>query len=117
MRKVIDQKVQNTCELLGLSEDEALILLSNYQWRDDLLQAAWLDNPDVASQKAGIMPIDIMDEEFGKERQCPMCFESYPQSEFESLKCKHAICKGCWEAYIDDKVTNLILDIILKASE
>jgi len=117
MRKVIDQKLQNTCEMLGISEDEALILLSNYQWRDDLLQAAWFEDLDKASQKAGIMPIEILDEEFGSERTCPMCFDTLPQSEFDSLKCKHTICKGCWDAYIDDKVSDSVASFIFLASQ
>ena len=56
MRNVIDHKLKDVSELLGITNDEALILMSAYNWREDLVESAWLDNPDATQIKAGIMP-------------------------------------------------------------
>mmetsp|Transcript_24762 Transcript_24762/g.21961 ORF Transcript_24762/g.21961 Transcript_24762/m.21961 type:complete len:95 (+) Transcript_24762:295-579(+) len=91
--------------MMGLNQDEALILSNHCGWRDDILQEKWLDNPDKIKKEAGLEPISVEPPQEAEELCCPLCFDDLPKSEFSSLKCNHFICNGCWKEYIMDKVT------------
>jgi len=104
IKALIDSKCDEINELLGLSRDEALILYQYFQWRKDRVESEWFGNEDEIRKKAGLDPVNKADEDLSPERPCPMCFDTKPKEEFESLACNHYICKDCIAEYIDYQV-------------
>ena len=104
---LIKDKCKEVSELLGLSEDEALIILNYFKWRKDLVENEWFGNEKKIFGKAGLDPIVTAILNDSNEILCAMCFDTKPASEFDNLKCNHQICKDCWTDYINFCVYSL----------
>lgn len=112
----LNQTVEEYSELLGISQDEALILLQFYMWKVHKLQDDWLDNELKVRVEAGIsLPCDNFDYEKsrgvklgaikliqGYEGACPICYELKESK--DALQCSHGFCNKCWGLYIDNLV-------------
>lgn len=99
--------VSEYAELLGISNDEALILLSHYRWKVHKLQDSWLDNELKVRIEAGIslppsgyevsqsrgIKMGSVKLLRGTEGSCQICFESAVDR--DALQCGHSYCKKC----------------------
>lgn len=93
-------------ELLGLSDDESILLYHHFKWRKDLVEGEYFGNEDQVRKNAGIEPQEVAPAMIGTEITCPLCFDTKPKEQFEALKCNHALCKDCWKEYIEYNVNN-----------
>jgi len=104
IKRVLDKKIEELEELLGLTYDEALIVFHHFGWnRDKLENSDWFTNQEKISRKAGLLPIDDnLPAEAAHE--CPVCLFECPPEDLDGLKCGHKICKMCWSSFINEKV-------------
>ena len=102
---LIRDKCEGIKELLGVSEDEALVLLNHFKWRKDLLETEWFGNESTIGRKAGLEPTEKVVLNKSASILCPMCFDTKPLSEFDNLKCNHQVCTECWKDYVNFNVT------------
>ena len=49
-----NERVKSAMELFSVSDDQAVILLREYKWNQDRLEADWFDNDKKVRQKCGI---------------------------------------------------------------
>jgi len=105
IKVIIKGKIQQISELLGVSDDEALIILNNFRWRKDLVESEWFGNEASIAKKAGLEPVRVEPANNSPTILCAMCFDTKPREEFECLKCNHYVCQECWKEYIQYNVT------------
>ncbi|CAG9313202.1 unnamed protein product [Blepharisma stoltei] len=109
----VNELVSEYSELLGISKDEALILLSHFRWKLHKLQDAWLDNELKVRIEAGIsLPpagykvaqsrgkkLGSIKLVRGTEGCCQICYEN--NVDRDALQCGHSYCKSCWRQYLE----------------
>lgn len=81
-----------------------LALLVAFEWNEDQLLAAFLEDPDRCYDKAEIdrrSGDGILTE--NQEGECPICLEDYAGNAI-SLACGHRACLGCYLAYVKMKL-------------
>ena len=114
----INTIVRNYSEVLGVSYDEALIMLFHYRWKAHKLQDDWLENEYKTRVDSGIsipspgfdftnsrgIKLGSISLIKGTSGCCQICLE--PNINRDSLQCGHAFCTICWEAYL----TNLVYE-------
>lgn len=98
-------KCLDISELLGVSEDEALILNDHFSWRKDLIESQWFDNEESVRKRAGLTPQTVLDDTLDSQISCALCMESCPRDKCSSLDCKHYLCEDCWAEYIQFNVS------------
>ena len=111
----IQEAVDEYTEMLGISSDESLILLTFYKWKAYRLQEEWLDNEFKVRVAAGISlathsnydstrgkKIGSLKLVSGTQDCCQICLEV--EIERDALMCGHAFCLKCWGFYIEDLI-------------
>jgi len=120
----INSLVEDHNELLGVSMDEAYILLSHYCWKPQKLMDAWIDNELKVRVEAGIsIPVEGFDYEQsrgmklgsiplvkGTQGSCQICFGDIIDK--DTLQCGHTFCVECWQDYLSNKVTGAEIKIV-----
>jgi len=99
--RVIEKHVEEVSEMLGLTLDEAQVLLNHERWitahaltekwlleKDQLLVSAGLELPDGKEHRSA-HPADQL-------FSCPVCVDEKPATEGFALKCNHMVCHECW---------------------
>ena len=109
----IQELVDEYSEMLGISSDESLILLTTNKWKCYKLQEDWLENEYKVRVEAGIAQPSQADFQStrgkkigslrlvsGTQGCCQICFEGIIDR--DALMCAHVFCRHCWRAYIED---------------
>jgi hypothetical protein len=79
MKKLIDSRVDELVDLLGTTQDIALILFHHFHWSKDKLEnSEWFSHPEKLRKEAGIDP-KIENTEI-ENKECPLCFSSFEDS-------------------------------------
>lgn len=102
-------------EYSQLSRDEAEIVLVNNQWNLELLSSKWFDNTQQIRINCGI---ERSKESISKTKnlpkhECLVCSEEDTGNNLIGLKCKHLFCLSCFQEYIENRLNNDPLTIVL----
>lgn len=110
IKQLIPKKCEEITEILGIPEDEAIILCAHYKWRKDLVESEYFEDQEKIRKRAGIDPEEVVPLPTTDEITCQLCFDAKPKSEFDGLKCNHILCKDCWAEYIEYNVKFFCLE-------
>ena len=96
----LEQHVRVLCEdlgeVLGLSADEAAILLRNSKdrWNRARIEEAWMEDSEKAREIAGLGPEADPDADTDETRlvECETCCDELPAKQTLALTCKHRFC-------------------------
>mmetsp|Transcript_431 Transcript_431/g.503 ORF Transcript_431/g.503 Transcript_431/m.503 type:complete len:508 (-) Transcript_431:424-1947(-) len=114
----IEKQIKDYSELLGLSYDETLLVMTQYKWKAHKLQDDWIDNELKVRVDSGISPstegfdyalsrgikVGSVKLVSGTERCCQICLAD--STERDALQCQHTFCKECWREYFKEAVTS-----------
>ncbi len=106
VEKLMARKIKDAAELLGVTDDEAALVLMYFDWNTSRLQEQYFLDVDKYRMRAGI---DVGDKPPQKAvgGDCSICFDAVNQSETASLNCSHGpFCKACYADYLHEKVLN-----------
>eukprot|EP00331_Platyophrya_macrostoma_P012323 CAMPEP_0176424146 /NCGR_PEP_ID=MMETSP0127-20121128/10678_1 /TAXON_ID=938130 /ORGANISM="Platyophrya macrostoma, Strain WH" /LENGTH=444 /DNA_ID=CAMNT_0017805177 /DNA_START=91 /DNA_END=1425 /DNA_ORIENTATION=- len=103
---MLREKVADLCDLLGTTQDEALILFHHYRWnRDHLENSGYFDNSRKIRTQAGLPTTETTTTVAPpKEIKCKVCWNTKTSSEIDAPACGHYLCKQCWRDYLESKV-------------
>ena len=99
-----NERVRAAMELFNVSDDEAVILLREYKWNQDRLEADWFDNDKKVRIKCGtdvdpqILKRDPKVDNSKATRNkglCNICFSPF-EGKKDCLHCGHEFCTECW---------------------
>ena len=113
-------------DMFGLSTDETIAMLIQYQWASYKLQDDWLDNQLRVRVATGLSlpqsPAVIQSSrgvKIGKVRlysepqnSCGICYSRI--TEKDALQCGHTFCGRCWKDYLEAMVAMSSSCLILK---
>ncbi len=103
MENVIDE----VAERYTLKKDEAIILLTNFNWNKDKIEMKWWDDMEGIRIQCGLdydkkLKLVPTDNKF-----CSVCYsENTKENQFIALTCEHYFCKECWKDYFNCMVQN-----------
>ena len=102
----LKEKVQDLCDLLGTTEDDALVLFHHYRWnRDHLENSGYFDNQHKIRTQAGLPTSETTTKSLPpKEIKCQICWNNVQTAGIDAPACGHYLCKNCWKDYIESKV-------------
>lgn len=95
--------VAEVVELLGVDDNDAMLLLRYYGWSKDDLSEAYFADVETTRQKAGLyLSADVAAKpkstSGGGESLCGICFTGAP---VRVLPCGHELyCEDCWKQYV-----------------
>ena len=101
-------------ETLGVSEDEAFILMAHWNWSKQRLLDRWFENEIQTRMEAGLTPNDsavdfkqtkgvklgavkLIRDILSNKEVCPICWTNPCE---DTLQCQHVVCGQCWRSYI-----------------
>ncbi|MCQ2821346.1 MAG: E3 ubiquitin protein ligase [archaeon] len=103
-------QIKEFVEFSSLSEDEAEIILINYNWNMEKLTSEWYENMESIKEKCGITLSSEAHEklrEFENTDSCLVCYEEFSEETPKvSLKCGHSLCESCYYDYIVNIIKN-----------
>ncbi|KAH9911679.1 uncharacterized protein BXZ73DRAFT_93341 [Epithele typhae] len=121
LQDLVDSDIAHVASIVGLESPIASILLRHFNWNTDRLIERFLESADRVLADAG-EPTDPPQPSDGadggarpakrmrlspcpppSEFACPVCCDDAPAAAF-ALRCKHAFCAACWQAYATAKV-------------
>lgn len=100
-----EKEAERIAEFLGVMVEEALVLLSAYQYKQEQLLERWVENTQKVLETAGVV--------IGKEPSwmvipkdyiCQVCCASESNMETLALPCGHRYCVNCFREYIRLKI-------------
>ena len=112
----LQKEIGNFSELFGVTPEEALVLLTSYQWNSHRLQEEWLTNelsvrikcglslpqaPQTVASSRGVK-LGAVKLVYGSQGDCDICYTH--MSEKDALQCGHSFCCGCWREYLFQRV-------------
>ncbi|KAK9459968.1 uncharacterized protein V1516DRAFT_472680 [Lipomyces oligophaga] len=102
--------VAQTCNILGLTHDQALSLLLYFRWNNDRLLEQYTEDPSRILEKVGV----LLDESGTDIRNykliavdgftCDICCEDNEGLFTFALECGHRFCQDCYKQYITQKI-------------
>ena len=107
VEKLMDRKTKDASELLGLSQDEAALVLMYFNWNLGRLQERYFLDVDKYRRLAGV---DLQGggsvvRRADEEGDCVICFDTVKPSETATLNCGDGpFCKACYQDYLKEKV-------------
>jgi len=97
--------IEETIEVLGLSEDDAITALKHHDWNIEKLQEKWFDNEEKVREYTGLTPIKyLISRDMDKQDLCYICYQKLKKESSNALKCGHFFCDGCWTDYFTEKL-------------
>ena len=119
VEKLMARKTRDASELLGLTQDEAALVLMYFNWNASRLQEQYFLDVDKYRRLSGV----DLDGGGSKVQQaeeagdCVICFDSVKPSETATLNCGHGpFCHGCYQDYLTEKVRDHGATAILSTS-
>ncbi|KZT03467.1 uncharacterized protein LAESUDRAFT_744539 [Laetiporus sulphureus 93-53] len=121
LQELVDDDIRSVAGITGLESPIASILLQHFGWgREDLIEK-YLDSPGRDSvlrsagepQNVSIAPLPPSPAVRQKKRArlntptefvCGVCCSEVAPEEIFRLRCTHAFCEPCWQAYVTGKV-------------
>jgi ariadne-1 len=121
----IERLMSDYSELLGLSSDETLLVMTHYKWKSHKLQDDWMDNELKVRVQCGISPategfdyalsrgvkVGSVKLVSGTEGCCQICLVDCVER--DALQCQHTFCKACWRGYFDESVKASVSHAVL----
>jgi ariadne-1 len=116
---LMNNLIDEAAGLLGVSEDEAQILLQNNKWNKEKLLESFFADSEACAKAAGIDLFDsnVLDKlrRYPEEREsakegifrCKIrfcCEEECPVREAFALGCGHRFCRACYQEYLRNQV-------------
>ena len=107
--------IRKVSEQIGLSEQEARLLLSFYEWRSERLLEAWVDSSERVREVVGLSklpdPPPFKPAEWaGKSLiMCLSSLDEYPPQEFDACPCGHFFSKDSWKSCLEAAMTDPIM--------
>ena len=107
---IMQQKIQDVSEVLGLNISIVYPLLHKYKWNKELLLEAFMEDPEAVTKKVGVYS---RYQDTGKRKAlkisegsltCPICFDIFKSEEMIAMPCSHSFCKDCWRGYLTSKI-------------
>ena len=125
VEKLMAADVEDTTGILGVDASTAALLLRYMSWNKERLIEKYMDNANKMLVAAGVIlpdPETVRPSKRPLARRttrrsasppksssgsftCSICFDDSPDLKPLSLECGHKACSGCWEAYIESKIT------------
>ena len=90
----IREAIDETMEMYGLTEDEAITIFRHYKWNRDKITDALLTGVEGVKIESGA-GLDMTDSPMPQaESLCQICYME--ADTFDELKCGHTFCTFCW---------------------
>ncbi|KAF7319644.1 RBR-type E3 ubiquitin transferase [Mycena chlorophos] len=124
VEKLMAADVEYITGILGVDASTAALLLRHMSWNKERLVEKYMDNANKMLVSAGVNlpdPETVRTSKRPLARRttrrspsppkssasftCSICFDESPDLKPLSLECGHKACSGCWEAYIESKIT------------
>jgi len=106
---IIEECVEFTC----LSNEEATIILIQYQWNMERIRDQWYEDVDENEKKCGLklnsVAIKFLEEKKVNSRNnnCLIC-DCSKDLTFFALNCSHFFCGDCWANYLENKLDDIL---------
>ncbi|KAI8337085.1 hypothetical protein BC941DRAFT_352979 [Chlamydoabsidia padenii] len=111
-------EIKEITTVLGLSSDQASILLRQYKWNKDKLYEGYMGATEIIQQQqsSGLSPYltlnsnqHIFDPTSKLDKQplmCTICCDDDPGMKTISAACGHLFCIGCYQDYLCHKIND-----------
>ena len=115
LSKKKDDVINQFIEYSLLPRDEAEIVLVNHQWNLEILSSKWFENTQKIKINCGIeRSKESIDKTNSQSlNECLVCSEPNNGNNLIGLKCKHLLCLSCFKDYIETRLTEDPLTIVL----
>ena len=106
---IIGECIDFTC----LSQEEATIVLIQYQWNMERIRDQWYEDVDENRKKCGLdLNKNALDELKIKKvkpnnKECYICFTPIDNT-FFALNCNHFFCGDCWTNFLETKLEDIL---------
>lgn len=112
----MDDDIRRVASITGLEYPISSVVLQFYRWNEDRLLNKFMESPSSVLEAVGEPNSDILTSSQPSPRPkkrarltpvefvCGICFDTPDREDVRTLRCDHAYCQGCWEAYISSKV-------------
>ncbi|KAG0370456.1 hypothetical protein BGZ54_006232 [Gamsiella multidivaricata] len=94
--------------MLGVSDNQAVVLLRTYKWNIERLIEQYMENPEKTFDQAGVVvdaaQAPVMDRP--SEFECLICYDNSPGGDALGLQCGHIFCQACYEQYLTQKIVD-----------
>jgi hypothetical protein len=105
VEKLMGRKIGDAADLLGLSVDEASLVLMYFEWDLQRLRERYFADVDKYRHEAGIALPDGVEPCETVDGDCSICYDETSASDATWLKCGHGpFCKGCYVSYLHERV-------------
>jgi len=86
------------------SRDQAIALLSHYNWNTHKLTEEYFSTPQQVLKKAGaVCPSIPYRPSMRYTAECPQCYNDFNENGLFGLACGHRSCRACWRDYLEFK--------------
>lgn len=98
-------RCKDVCEVLGISEAAANVLLRDFNWSKETLLEQYMTDPDHLLKKVGIYcrcGHEITPKQSHGIQTCQICFEDVDK--MLAMPCGHGFCYDCWRDFFINAV-------------
>ena len=115
---VMERRVLDVTDILGISQAAATVLLRNYHFSKERLLEQYMQSPEHSLRRAGVYyrcsPCQSSSAAVAlasssspcKTRliTCPICYDDFSPEQMMSMPCGHQFCLDCWHDFCDNAV-------------
>jgi len=102
---MLQHMMEEVASLLGVSEDQSLVLLHHFRWNKERLVEDFFSDSDEVLANAGLSPTTNTDDvETVRDDFCRICLGPCAVGGMSGLACGHKFCKDCYKGYLDTVV-------------
>ena len=114
LNSIRKKKIDEFVEYSSLTEEEAELILINYNWNIDVLMNEYFDKMDKILISCGVKQSkegEKLSKEYYKKNKlsdglCPICCCDIEGDDEVFLKCKHKFCTDCFYNYLKEKTND-----------
>jgi ariadne-1 len=114
LRPEMMSRCKDVCEVLGISQSTAMVLLSAFCWSKETLLEQYMTNAEQILKKAGVyhratqetQPPQSPSHAKSKSNDSSTCFICFEDSvdQMLAMPCGHAFCTDCWRLFCENAV-------------
>jgi len=107
--EIRENEISKVCNIIfnnenTASKDQAIALLSHYNWNTHKLTEEYFTTPEEVLKKAGAVCPSIPSRPSMKyTAECPQCYDDFNELNLFGLACGHRTCRSCWRDYLEYK--------------
>ncbi|KAL7573157.1 hypothetical protein ACA910_018821 [Epithemia clementina (nom. ined.)] len=110
LRPVMERRIADVADVLGITPAAAAVLLRNFQFSKERLLEEYMQSPEQSLRKAGVYHRCYNSNKPIKSKgapthlDCAICYEDYEADSMMAMPCGHQFCLDCWYDFCDNAV-------------